>query len=848
MAARNCESDKGVGVGFCRPINAVTMKEVLLHRHNLLVLLVALSLVLTLGSLVVADLPQGVHLGWEINDINTTMSFVWYTDESTTASQLLYDTQSRGGDEGLYAFSTTADGPMVIIGQDGDEEGYTYKATLTGLAPGVTYYFVCGGPDGYTEEFMFHTVPGDLERIKFIVGGDTRQGALDFPEGRNKVASLQAQHDPYFMIHVGDHIERAFDAGEWKEYSRHLQEYYVDTQGHLIPILPIIGNHEVGRTEAPEGDYTVPETGFYEFEITKEDARLYYQFFCMPEPKRWYAVDITKDLRFFELDSETYSNPYYPETEQLGWFTEAVGASADVTWQIAGFHRPAFEEYGGQGKSVNFLPLFDQFDVDVAICGHEHFYARTIPIDGTVHIIAGGGGAPLSQSYPKSWHACGPISQYSYTVFEVSPEDLHVVAYNVDDELIDEITLHKGVASSETFLRTRGEGSYAADNIGPPPLVAYSAGTYPEIATSGKVGNGNVIAAGLAWNCINGYWKLGQYDVLFDIMFQQLNAGATKVLWYEGYGVAHDTTACSELVAALGNLGYIVVGDATEPITSALLAEYDVVVIPQLRLGSSYVGGDPNQLPWEDVEAIREFVASGKGLMVMDAHDYGGNNWAFVQNKVLEGIGSDVALQSDGVYDWADNWLGRGWHPMGAVDPSTPIGAEYVARTGGAEIELWEVSTVVPIPAFFLEKVAAGTRTIVDGRRTGADARVIIETLDGGEGYVRIQREPDLSVAEGGGEGYSALSGPTATGTLVVVDVTTDIPSALIEWPITIEVYYTQEAFDASGFEDEALLALFYWDTEQGMWRACPESGVNVERNCVAAATYHFTRFAIMRK
>ncbi|MEA1871353.1 MAG: hypothetical protein U9N00_04100, partial [Candidatus Bipolaricaulota bacterium] len=286
----------------------------------------------------------------------------------------------------------------------------------------------------------------------------------------------------------------------------------------------------------------------------------------------------------------------------------------------------------------------------------------------------------------------------------------------------------------------------------------------------------------------------------------------------------------------------------TEPITSALLAEYDIVVIPQLRLGSSYVGGDPNQLPWEDVEAIREFVASGKGLMVMDAHDYGGNNWAFVQNKILEGIGSDVALQSDGVYDWADNWLGRGWHPMGAVDPSTPIGAEYVARTGGVEIELWEVSTVVPIPAFFLEKVADGTRTIVDGRRTGADARVIIETLDGGEGYVRIQREPDLSVAEGGGEGYSALSGPTAAGTLVVVDVSTDIPGSLIEWPITIEVYYTQEAFDASGFEDEALLALFYWDTEQGMWRACPESGINVERNCVAAATYHFTRFAIMQK
>ena len=807
----------------------------------------AVAIAISLSVFALADVPQGVHLGWEVNDINTTMSFAWYTEESTTATQLLYDTMSRGGATAAYAFSTTGAGPTVIVGRSGDEEGYTYKATATGLEPGATYYFVCGGPDGYTEELMFRTVPDDLDRLRFIVNGDTRQGALDFPEGRDKIAALQAQHDPYFMIHVGDFIERAFDAGEWKEYSRHLQEYFVDTQGHLIPMVPVIGNHEVGRTEAPEGNYTVPETGFYEFEVSMEDARLYYQFLCMPEPKRWYTFDITEDLRFFGLNSETYSNPAYPETEQYDWFLGELATSTDVAWKMAAFHRPPFDEYGGRDKSVNLMPLFKQFGVDVVASGHEHFYARTVPIDGTVHVIPGGGGAPLSQAYPKSWHASGPISQYSYSVFEVSSEAVHVVAFDVDDRLIDEFVLRGGVAGSETFLRTRGATSYAADNTGPAPLIPFPEGSYPDIAMSGRVGNGGLIAAGLAWNCINGNWKLGQYDVLFDIMFQHLNPGATKILWYEGYGVAHNTTACSELVAALGNLGYTVVGDATEPITPDLLSQYDVVVIPQLRFGSSYVGGDPNQLPWEDVEAIKEFVAGGKGLLVMDAHDYGGNSWSFVQNKILEGIGADVALQSDGVYDWVDNWLGRGWHPMGAVDPSTLIGAAYVERTGGTEIELWEISTVAPVPAFFLEKVPAGERTIVDGRRTGADARVIIETLAGGTGYVRIQKEPDLPAAAGG-SGYSTLSGPAGTGTLVVVDITTDVPGAHITWPLTIEVYYDQEAFDASGMGDESLLALYYWDTEQGMWRLCPESGVNTDRNCVTAAAYHLTRFAIMRK
>lgn len=809
-----------------------------------------------------ADPPRGVVLGWALGDVHHTMSFSWYTDTAEAGDTILYDTESRSGDPTLYSYSATATTPpAVIIGRKGDEEGYTHRVTVTGLEPYVDYYFVVGGPGGYSKEFKFRTVPEDLDSITFVVGGDTRKGALDFPTGRNAISKLMAQNDPYFVIHVGDYIERAFEAKEWKELADHLQDTWVTSTGYSIPIVPVIGNHEVGRTKAPEGDYTEPEGGFYEFEVFPEDARLFYQFFNMPDPKLWYTLDITPYLRFFGLNSETYTDPTIAETKQYDWLKKALVDAQGVTWKIASFHRPPFAEYGGKGRSMNFLPLLDAYHVDVTVSGHEHFYARSQPLNfslsdgsyfpyekGTVHVIAGGWGAPLSTAYPNWWNACGPISQYSYTVFDVSPTALHMRAIDIDSNVIDEFTVRKGVVGSETVLRTRGENSYADDVTGPPPLISFGPGTYPPILAVGKVGKGSVAAGGLAWNCINGYWKLGQLDVLFDILFQEMVPGATKVLWYEGYGVAHNTEACSDMVAALESHGYTVTGDATEPITPELLSGYDIVVIPQLRLGSPYEGGDPDLLPWADVEALKQFVTSGKGLLVMDAHDYGGNNWARVQNKILEGVGADIALQSDGVYDWVDNWKGRGWHPMGAVDPSTPVGAAYVKRTGDTAIELWEVSTVVPVPAFFLEKVAAGKRTIVDGRRTGADARVIIETLDGGEGYVRIQKAPPTPVKKAVETGYSGTEEKAAAATLVVVDVSTDIPENLIKWPITVEVYYTQDAFDASGIAEEGSLALYYWDIEQGMWRLCPESGVNTDRNCVAAAAYHLTRFAIMKK
>ena len=113
-----------------------------------------------------------------------------------------------------------------------------------------------------------------------------------------------------------------------------------------------------------------------------------------------------------------------------------------------------------------------------------------------------------------------------------------------------------------------------------------------------------------------------------------------------------------------------------------------------------------------------------------------------------------------------------------------------------------------------------------------------------GQGIVRIQKVPDVQATEDD-DAYSSVAASTSAGTLVVVDITSDLPSAEVIWPLTIEVYYDQAVFDVSGIGDEPLLALYYWDPEQAMWRLCPESGVNTDRNCVVAAAYHPARFAI---
>jgi len=56
------------------------------------------------GFLQAGEIPQGVHLGWELADVNHTMSVTWYTETSETAVQFLYDTESRGGEPRPHAY------------------------------------------------------------------------------------------------------------------------------------------------------------------------------------------------------------------------------------------------------------------------------------------------------------------------------------------------------------------------------------------------------------------------------------------------------------------------------------------------------------------------------------------------------------------------------------------------------------------------------------------------------------------------------------------------------------------------------------------------------------------------
>lgn len=783
-------------------------------------------------SIAAGENPMGVHLTWDRNAVHTSMTISWETVSKNGESKVFYDNESGGENPAKYEYSVEGH-QEELIGEDEEVVGYAHHVTLTNLSPNESYYFVCGSQkNNYSEEFKFKTLPRHPEKLKFVVLGDTRPGALDFPEGRNNVAKGAASHDPSFIIHTGDHIEHALSGEEWQEYFNYIQNLWVDSDGYLIPIIPVIGNHEVGTDD--------------EFEKSKKDARLYYSYFGLPGNERWFTLDLAPFLKFIGLDSETYTGP---DSEQYKWLANELEDSKEVTWKFSAYHRPSFGEgYGGEGSSSKFLPLLEKSHVDFSAEGHVHMYTRSQPLNtsistgkyfpydkGTVHIVAGGGGAPLYSEFPAWWHAAGPITKYSYVVFEISESSAKMETFDTSGEVIDKAEIHKELTKPKTVVELKETG-YADDNSGPPPYIEFGQGTKAPVMKVSKVGEGMVAAAGLAWSSVNDGWRSGELDTLYAETLKQMTAKDKNVLWYEGYNATYTTDKCSQLIEALEDRGYSVTGNDTEPITKELLSDYDILVIPQLALGSPFKGGNPDKLPWSDVQAIEQFVRSGNGLLVMDAHDYGGHNWARVQNKILAGIGADMTLQSDGIYDWENNWS-RGWFPLGEVTTATTIGRNYREVKGNADIGLFEVSSVINNPSLYLEKIPSGARSVINGRKSKADTRVLIETKEGGSGYVRIQKTPSLSNSETTGGVHEPL---------VEVSIQSEIPTDKIVWPVTIEMYYSQDAFENSDLAVENDLEMYYWDTEQGAWRRCQEVGVNADRNAVVGSIYHFTKFAIM--
>ena len=144
--------------------------------------------------------------------------------------------------------------------------------------------------------------------------------------------------------------------------------------------------------------------------------------------------------------------------KQKTWLAQDL-AKTDKKWKVVLMHRGNWKRpFTGPLDEVGqtFVPIFDQYHVDLVFTAHIHSYARTVPViggnkpdpNGTVYITTGRSGDRTGNSNPPNKKPVdevyyNPLEMPNYLTLETSPDQIKVSSFKQNGELIDQGEIKK---------------------------------------------------------------------------------------------------------------------------------------------------------------------------------------------------------------------------------------------------------------------------------------------------------------------------------------------------------------------------------------------------------------------
>jgi hypothetical protein len=397
--------------------------------------------------------PEQIHLTWGENPA-TSIVVSWASPEPATQPRVRIGQRVIPGEPRQYS--------------DGINGGtvWTYHSRVDGLRPGATYaYLVTADNDGNAADpftATFRTAPHGRTAFRFTLDLATPSTASLMSYGQSAYAvDAVESFQPLFHLLNGDlcyaDLNPAVQPEVWRDFGNNNQ-----TSAANRPWMPCLGNHEVEFDNGAQGftsyltRYTLPDNHVPGF------------------GGRWYSFRVGSVL-FISLDADdvayqdagafvagpgaltpvasTGNPPIEPGTSfyikgysggaQTAWLERALAAGRlddSVDWIIVQMHHCACSSSAaGNGSDLGirqqWLPLFDRYEVDLVLNGHDHDYERSFPVRGADadvgHQVATGAVVNTLRPHPATTTDNG--------VFDTSQGTVHLVmgCGGTDDNLDD---------------------------------------------------------------------------------------------------------------------------------------------------------------------------------------------------------------------------------------------------------------------------------------------------------------------------------------------------------------------------------------------------------------------------
>jgi acid phosphatase type 7 len=291
------------------------------------------------------------------DDPSTTIVIGWCDNGISTNAKVYYDVVDYDTIHASYAFNHAVDRTQSLYSMN------HRFARLTGLAPNTVYYFIVHDDQGNSARMNFKTLPNKPDSgITFITGGDSRTGSSSDPgylqcrPNRQACDSLVAKIRPDFVAFCGDYVLIPNNS-LWSDWFTDWQ-FTLGAEGHLIPLIPVMGNHEASQDV--------------------------YNLFDVPNSNAYYSLGIAGNLiRIYCLNTDLAGC----DAAQKTWLTNDLqlytGTLNEPYWKFVQYHVPfvAHTRYGLNTTLVNcWGPLFEKYKVNLASEGHAHDIKITWPI------------------------------------------------------------------------------------------------------------------------------------------------------------------------------------------------------------------------------------------------------------------------------------------------------------------------------------------------------------------------------------------------------------------------------------------------------------------------------------
>jgi hypothetical protein len=371
----------------------------------------------------VADPPFGLHLQFGAEPARE-MTVSWVTPSAVANPRVRVGTSAGDLSDTVGANTKTyVDGPSGT-------QVFSQHSALTDLRPDTTYFYEALHDGAAPVKGQFRTAPVGRGRFSFTSFGDQSiPDALGTPPTQpwTRYAGLIVPQieaaQPLFHLYNGD-LCYANVAGRVALRVQTWRSFLTNNSrsARFRPWMPAAGNHENERKDGrPNADpfkayqtyFSLPDNG-----AAADFAGLWYSF----RVGSMLVISLNNDDVCFQDGGNTYVHGYSGGAQKafLESTLKAARASNDIDWIVVVMHQVAISTaipFNGceLGVRQEWLPLFDKYEVDLVVTGHEHHYERSFALRGqegaysrpavasndtdtidtgagTVHMVLGGGG------------------------------------------------------------------------------------------------------------------------------------------------------------------------------------------------------------------------------------------------------------------------------------------------------------------------------------------------------------------------------------------------------------------------------------------------------------------------